>query len=113
MLSLAKRNRIIKSELRAQKRAELGLELDDQISSSEDEIDSLEAAKKKARIALFTQLKDMDTAERREFLRERARSQAAMSKEDDVKEDNMLVFFAQISKNENYPVETITKILIE
>ena len=55
----------------------------------------------------------MDTAERREFLRERARSQAAMSKEDDVKEDNMLVFFAQISKNENYPVETITKILIE
>ena len=62
---------------------------------------------------MFNKMKDMDSVRRREFLRERARSQAATTKEDDVKEENMLLFFSIISKNEDYPVETITKLLIE
>lgn len=103
----------MKSEMRAQKRAERGLAPEENPSSSEEEVDTVEAAKKQARIALFNKLKDMDTVRRRDFLRERARAQAAMSREDDVKEENMLLFFSLISKNEDYPVETITKLLID
>lgn len=103
----------MKSEMRAKKRAEKGLGPDELPSSSEEEVDTVEAAKKRARIEMFNKMKDMDSVRRREFLRERARSQAATTKEDDVKEENMLLFFSIISKNEDYPVETITKLLIE
>ena len=113
MLSLAKRRRLAKSEMKAQKMAERGLRADEYESSEEEEPDTLEAAKKRARIALFGKLKDMDSVRRREFLQERACTQAATTTEDDAKEENMLLFFSLISKNEAYPVETINKLLIE
>ena len=68
MMSESKRNRLIKSQLREQKRQQ-GLPSEN-TETEPPEKETLEERKKRERLQLFNQLKDMDPKVRRKILRE-------------------------------------------
>lgn len=91
MMSIVKRNKLLKSQEKARKRALAGkTDESETSSSSEDEEETLEQKKKAARIALFNELKDMPPAERKELLRKRANRSAEMDSDDEKRDEDLL-----------------------
>lgn len=105
MMSESKRQRVIKSQLKAQKKA---LGLPSEITESEsNEKETLEQRKKRERLELFNELKDMDPKERRRILRDQAEKHYLMNEEQILKEELLHDFMSNINKNLDYPIDTI------